>query len=203
MKRTLLAVFGILVAACAVTGKEDPRIERIRRLYQQALKIEAAEAPMPFHEVKFESILAAIGNQTTRVSFMYDSWQADPEQDPYRLGHRLLKVIVRYNVAAMRGFLVEYLYDEKERPVFYYSREEGVAYRIKDSKIVNERRYYFDGGTLIMAMVNVADDEGKKEKYSTAGPFSKKDAALARTAFANAERYLKFFRHMVEIERLK
>jgi len=203
MKRTFLAMLGIIAVTCALTAKEDPRIERIRRLYQEALKLEAADAPMPVHEVKFESIMPAIGNQTTRVTFIYNSWQADPGRDPYLMGYRLLKVNVRYNVAAMSGFLVEYLYDEKERPVFYYSREERETYQGKDSRIVNERQYYFDGGSLIMAMANVADDDGKKEKYSTAGPFDRNDVTRGRAACSNAERYLKFFRHMVEIERLK
>ncbi|HOT46541.1 MAG TPA: hypothetical protein PLM53_17025 [Spirochaetota bacterium] len=203
MKRTLVAILGILAVSCAVTAKEDPRVEHIRRLYQDALRMEAADAPMPVHEVKFESNLAAIGNQTTRVTFVYTSWQADPERDPYLMGHRLLKVNVRYNIAAMSGFLVEYLYDEKERPVFYYAREETETYKGRDSKIVNERRYYFDNGSLIMAMVNSTDDDGKKEKYSATGPFNKKDTTQGRIACQNAERYLKFFRHMVEIERLK
>lgn len=203
MKRTLAAAMGILMMSCIILAKDDPRIERIRRLYQEARKLESAEAPAPAHEVKFESILPAIGNQTTRVTFIYTSWQANPEKDPYLLGHRLYKVNVKYNIAAMTGFIVEYLYDEKERPVFYYSRSERVSYQGKQANVVNERRYYFDGGKLIAATVNVNDDDGKAEKYSSAGPFKDADMSLGRTAVSNAERYLKFFRHMVEVERLK
>ncbi len=204
MKRTLAAVLFIIAVSCAIAAKEDPRIERIRRLYQEARQLEASDAPMPAHEVKFESILAAIGNQKTRVTFVYTSWQADPEKDPYLLGHRLHKVNVSYNIAAMDGQSVEYLFDEKERPVFYYSREERDSYLGgKHLKMVNERRYYFSGGTLIMAMVNVTDDDGRTEKYTGTGPFKQNDASLGRTACYNAERYLKFFKQMVEIERLK
>jgi hypothetical protein len=54
-----------------------------------------------------------------------------------------------------------------------------------------------------MAMVNAADDGGKSEKYNSTGPFRQSDTASARTARYNAERYLKFFKQMVEIERLK
>ena len=202
MKRMLIIVLVILTVASIVTAKDDPRIERIRRLYQEARKLESAEAPTPSHEVKFESILPAIGNQTTRITFIYTSWQANPEKDPYLLGHRLYKVNVKYNIAAMTGFIVEYLYDEKERPVFYYSRNERVSYQGKQASVVDERRYYFDGGKLIAAAVSVNDDDGKAVKYSSAGPFKDADMSLGRTAVSNAERYLKFFRHMVEVERL-
>ncbi len=204
MKRTLCAVLGILAVYCSLTAKEDPRIERIRRLYQEAQSLEDKKDPMPAHEVKFETMMPAIGLQTTRVTFLYTSWQANPEKDPYLLGHRLHKVNVRYNVAAMAGHSVEYLYDDKERPVFYYSRSERENYSNKTpDKVINERRYYFDSGTLIMAVVNVVDDDGKTEKYTSTGTFKQNDVFLGRTAFYNAERYLKFFKQMVEIERLK
>ncbi len=205
MKIISIAVLAALAVSAAVFAKDDPRIERIRSLYQEARTIETAEAYHPVHTAEFNTIMPATGNQTTKVTFLFTSTQAYPERDPYAMSYRLHKVNVKYNVAANSGYLVEYLYDEKERPVFYYSKEEREYYAANNRMIsaTNERRYYFNGGVLITAIVNVTDEDGKTSKYTAAASFRQDDLAKSRTALSNAEEYLKFFRQMVRLERLK
>ena len=89
----------LLIASVNISeAGPDSAILHIRDLYNKAAEME--KNPEQSHEVIFNTVLPAIGLQTSRVRFIYASRQPNPKRDPYLLEYRLLKVTVKYNIAA-------------------------------------------------------------------------------------------------------
>lgn len=173
----------------------DKRIDKIKDLYDQAKQLEMDGEKQFYHEVTINTMQAAIGLQTTKIRFIYKSWQADPKKDPYLLNHQLLKVIVRYNISASVDYLIEYLYDKKGNLVFYFWQE-------KTSEI-QEKRYYFENQKLIQVIMDSKRNQGNPLKYTSKKSFKKEDLQNAKLVSKKAKEYMKLFRNLLQIEQIR
>ena len=198
MKRPYLIFLIIMTCVPPSESSSSSVIPHIRELYKRALEMEQApEVSDHSHEVTFNTVLPAVGLQTTRIRFLYTARQVDPRRDPYLLDFRLLKVTVTYNIAASINTTLEYLYDEKERPVFF-SRQVKSAMPEAD-----EMRLYFHDGTLFMAKIRKPGDDGRIISYSRSMRFSDLDKKAGVAALKKARGYHHHFKLLVELEKLK
>ncbi len=198
---SLLATALALVAAVPARG--DGRIEKIRALYKSARELaceDEDECGGTVHLLRMATTLPAIGLQVTDVRFYHTSWQAAPERDPYLMDSALKMVAVTYNVAGSVSCRIEYLYDEKGEPVFYYWQEKSGH---GGEPVVSEKRYYFQNGKLIQLIVNLKDDNGADRAGTRSSNFQAKDVADAKLAHDKALRYRGLFRTILQAEQWK
>jgi hypothetical protein len=189
-----LAVACILLAAGASSIYADQRLDRIKDRYAAAGELECEAGCEHFrHTVTYNTMLPAVGLQTTTLTFYYLSDQADPEGDPYLLTRELVKVKVTYNVAASAFYSIEYLYDNQGAPMFYYWKEET-------NDAPGEKRYYFSGGALIRAAVDYHDQNGRKSTYVQDRDFSREDVTAAGAVLKQASDYKKLFDTLLQAE---
>jgi len=196
-----LSVFVIVLAifTTAASSAKPDRIENIRKLYKKAGELECETGCEQFsNKIILNTMVPGIGLQTTVISFTYTSIQKAPEDDPYLLAYILHKVTVTYNIAASEKYRLEYLYDEKEEPVFYYWKRE----RPLDNTI-DEKRYYFQDQKLIMAKVDMRSPSPEKGSYSVTAGFQKGDIHSASTAVSQAKQYRSLFKKICEAGEMK
>lgn len=187
----------------AVPARGDDRIEKIRALYKDAQELACEnedECGGTVHRLRMATTLPAIGLQVTDVRFYHTSWQAAPERDPYLMDSALKMVSVTYNIAGSVTFLIEYLYDEKGEPVFYY-RQEKSGYGEKP--VVSEKRYYFQNGRLIRVVRGDSGDESAPRTFTQLSSFQAKDVADAKLAHGKALRYRGLFKTILQAEQWK
>lgn len=182
MRAVILLI--VILHPSLLPAEPDSRIEAIRSRYNQALEIEQGGLNY-HHDIVLNTMLPAVGLQTTKIRFIYTSEQASPEKDPYLLTRKLHLVRVTYNVAASAQFHMEYLFDDRERPIFYFEQE-------KREDSIKEKRLYFGKGVLIRII-----DSGRSPG---AALISTEDHREARSIVRRAEEYLRFFRNLVRIE---
>jgi len=189
MAATLLGV--LIIPANGVQGP----VERIRILYEKAREMEKGESGT--HSVTLNTVLPAIGLQTTTVRFVYESRQVDPRRDPYLLERRLVKTVVRYNIAASVEYTIEYLYDEKERLVFHFRQERS---RTPEP---DEKRFYFREGKLLRVDVRHNDGRSREVKGAGKSALSRRDREEGNEVYSKGAAYLRHFRTLVELEKMK
>jgi hypothetical protein len=177
-------------------SQQDQLIDSIRALYHEALKLENSGDNSFRHEITLNTNYPAIGLQTTVIRFVYLCGQVNPEKDPYLLSRTLKKTVVKYNIAASVNYTIEYLFDESERPVFYYWREEA-------QDRVSEKRYYLHGGSLIRVIAEYHDTKGNPVNYAKGGGFSVEEKTSAEAAVKRALSYRALFRQIITAETLK
>ena len=100
-----------------------------------------------------------IGPQTIHYKLYFTplAFNEDGELKP----HRLLFVERKYNVAA-RSYYEEFLYDEKERPIFIYGREPREH---SEEGIYIDTRCYFHEEVLLDMIITQVDKEGAQQLY--------------------------------------
>jgi hypothetical protein len=175
----------------------DERIDKIRELYQRIQELDCGDVCAHFkHEIVYNTMLPAIGLQTTAVQFFYFSGQLDPETDPYLLTHELKKVKVTYNIAASAYYTIEYLYDENGDLVFYYWREETAFEQ-------NEKRFYFYNKKLLKVAMDYTPWEGDRVKYEDVKNFKKEDVQEATWLMQRALDYKTLFETLIAAEQWK
>ncbi len=174
----------------------DKRIKKIRSIYNEVKQFEEGIGNEHFHhDIILNTMHSVIGLQTTKIRFIYDSMQVDPEEDPYHLSHQLRKVIVRYNISASANYLIEYLFDEKQNLIFYFWQEKTME--------TNETRCYFYKKRLIRVIKDYKNDQGKSVKSTAKKNFKKNDLQDARSILKKANKYKKMFRQILSIEQLR
>jgi hypothetical protein len=173
----------------------DARIDEIRKIYKQATQMEESGEVFYKHKVELNTMMAAIGLQTTTIIFIYTSSQTDPEEDPYLLEHRLWKIVVEYNIASAMEYHIEYLYNDKALPVFFFWQEKYI-----NGNVIGEKRLYFHSKKLIKTIMNYKDGGGNKKKYTTASDFLPEDVSLARYTIKKGLDYKELFELLVSAE---
>ncbi len=197
---SLAITFSVIAA---VPARGDGRIENIRALYKTARELACENEDAcggTVHRLRMATTLPAIGLQVTDVRFYHASWQAAPERDPYLMDHALKMVAVTYNVAGSVSCRIEYLYDEKGEPVFYYWQEKS---GYGEKPVVSEKRYYFHNGKLIRVVMDVKGDGSAPPAYAHSSNFQAKDVADAKLAHGKALRYRGLFRTILQAEQWK
>ncbi len=197
---TLLASFMMMLFPAVPVMERDAGarnpIEEIQSLYRKARSLDCGPGCEQFaHEVRMNTMRAAIGLQTTTVRYIYSSEQANPERDPYELRYRLHLVTMVYNIAGRMNFRTEYLFDSAENLVFHYSVEpafDGPAF---------ERRLYFQNGRLIQAVV--AGAPAGAAGYTATRNFAAKDLSAARAALDGAVKHRRAFRAIIAAEQAR
>lgn len=202
-----MTIASILAFACAAFAADpargDGRIEKIRTLYKAAQELaceDDEECGGTVHRLRMATTLAAIGLQVTDVRFYHTSWQAAPERDPYLMDHSLKLVAVNYNIAGSVTCRIEYLYDEKGEPVFYYWQEKS---GYGEKPVVSEKRYYFQNGKLIRVVMDVKGDGGAPRVCTLSSNFKANDVADAKVMHAKALKYRGLFKTILQAEQWK
>jgi hypothetical protein len=181
-----------MAIAGAEAATENPDIARIRKLYEDARKKECGAGCEHYnYTVTLNSILPATGPQTKKIQFTLTAEQASPREDPYLFRRNLHKVTVSWNISASAQYTVEYLYDEKERPVFFFHREAATGGS-------SEKRFYFTGNRLIRVDMTTGPDAGSNGRYVRERGFKENEIREARTIIHRAVRYRKLFRTLAE-----
>jgi hypothetical protein len=193
MYRMIITAFCLTVAiAGAALAADNPDIARIRALYEDARKKECGAGCVHHnYTVTLNSILPATGPQTKKIKFTLSAGQVNPREDPYLFRRRLHKVTVSWNISASAQYTVEYLYDEKERPVFFYHRDAATGGS-------SEKRFYFTGNRLIHVDMTTGPDAGSNRRYVRERGFKDHEIREARTIIHRAVRYRKLFRTLAE-----
>ncbi|HQO02900.1 MAG TPA: hypothetical protein PLI62_11560 [Spirochaetota bacterium] len=193
MLRMIITALCLTVAITGATAAtENPDITRIRALYEDARKKDCGDDCEHYnYTVTLNSILPATGPQTKNIKFTLTAEQANPREDPYLFRRHLHKVTVSWNISASAQYTVEYLYDEKERPVFFFHKEEGVGGG-------SEKRMYFAGNRLIRFDTVSLPDPGNKGRSIRDSGFNENEIREARTILHRALRYRKLFRTLAE-----
>ncbi len=190
-KIIILFVFLLLVAGGLSAGDS---ISYIKKLYRQAADLEKEEHCR--HEIHFNSMLPAVGLQKTRVRFVFESGQKDPEKDPYSLEYDLQKVVVTWNIAASVQYKKEYLYGSRGSLVFFYAKRDN-------NRGIEEKRYYFKNRKLIRLMIS-NKLEGKSSHDVKKGVAAQRAGRReASGIFKKASSYQKAFRSLLKVEALK
>lgn len=188
----------LAAAACLIVpagrAHADPRLDAVRSRYEAAGKLENNDPEGQFrHTMTYNTMQAAIGLQTTVITFFKMSNQVDPEEDPYLQTHELFKITVTYNIAAGAFYTIEYLYDSQGALLFYYWKEDV-------SSPPQEKRYYYTRGTLFRAVVDYESDNAQRMKYSKDKDFSTEDLRDAARMVKKAADYKRLFETLVTAE---
>lgn len=194
MKHYVIILLALTPFLFRINALADGPIDHIKNLYQKAVELESdTGCDHCVHQVTLKTMLAAVGLRTTVIRLVNSADQVDPQKDPYWLKHSLHKVTVSYNIAASVDYTIEYLYDEKEEPVFHYWRE-------KNAVRVEEKRFYFHQGKLIKVIMDYHTDAGEPVSYTMIKGFSGKDLAEGKSILSKAASYRKLFRSLVAAE---
>ena len=145
------------------------------------------------HTVELKSMLAAIGLQTTQLTFHYIASQANPEYDPYEMDANLIKLEVKYNIAASIDYTQEYIFDEDDKLMYYMYKEED--YYEPDSS--QTLYYYFDNGGLILL-----EKQGIEEEIQILD-VDIEEQEKATAIIRKAKSYLLVFKSLLDVEQLK
>jgi len=181
-----------MVITGAAAAAENPDITRIRALYAEAQKKECGSGCEHHnYNITLNTMMPATGMQTKKIRFTLSAEQANPREDPYLFLRRLHKVTVSWNISASAQYTVEYLYDEKERPVFFFHREAAVGGN-------SEKRFYFTGNRLIRVDAIPGPAPESRARYIRERGFSDNEVREARAILHRAVRYRKLFRTLGE-----
>lgn len=135
------------------------------------------------------TVVPVIGLQTTTVSFLHQTEQADPEKDPYELRYRLWKVTVRYNIAANLFFSLAYYFDAGGR-LRCHTRQVTEM----DGRKRLEQFIYRQGKLQLYRHANGA------QEITVQSGFSPQTAKKSLRALQNSSRYQTLFRQLLAAE---
>ena len=184
MKRNTIIILALFVGLIApVLGlsqnkKNEDRIQLAREKYTEGLALitENEEEGVPgYTKIVREQMWAAIGPRVDTMRFYYYELRKD-EREPYPDGYALRFARRQYNVSVCRH-LEEYLYDDKGKPLFYFSRfeefldEEDCGFHLNvnpESGLPEfEVRFYYDEkGKVIRSIYKMLDENGKMKEMN-------------------------------------
>ena len=119
----------------AQNKKEEERIQLAREKYAEGLALiaenSADQYPLNYTIVVRQQNWAAVGMKTDSIWFYYNELRED-EEEPYPDGYALRMVRRTYNVAG-RDYLEEYIYDDNEKPLFFFTHFTEILNSVDDS----------------------------------------------------------------------
>ena len=178
-----MIIIGILLSV-NLFGSGQAALHSIRKLYKKAIAEDSHK-----NKIVCNTTLAAVGLQTTTITFYHLPGQASPERDPYRMRYTLLKAVVEYNIAASVRYRTEYLYNRAGICVFFYRKIKTMNEKTK------QIRYYFFRNRLFRIQRN----NGKKTTLRTRR-FSRKEMKKASRVLREAAVYRKAFLTTLKLE---
>lgn len=194
MHRVIIsALFLTVLMPCTVFPADSPDITRIRKLYEDARKKECSEGCEQYmYNITLNTMMPATGPQMKKIRFTLSAEQVNPREDPCLFRRRLHKVTVSWNISASAQYDAEYLYDGKERPVFFFYREAATGGG-------SEKRFYFSGNHRLIRLVTRQHPAGNGSgEVMREKDFRSNELAEARTILHRAVRYRKLFRTLAE-----
>lgn len=194
----ILSVSSLLLFAIPLSTNpiySNPQIDHIKELYAKANKLQCSVGcEHNLHEIRLNTMLPAVGLQTTTIKMYYTSSRVKPEKDPHLLSRSLHKVVVEYNISAGAFYHMEYLYDDKEKPVFHFREQKTVADE-KDTK-----RYYFSGSNLIQVIMDYHSPDGELIRYTSTDHFKSDVIRESRDILIKGENYRALFHTLIKAE---
>ncbi len=188
MKTTIFSLL-FLFQLNMITAQESA-LKKIKDLYYKA-----NTDNYQTHKLSMNTMQAAVGLQTTETVFFYNSWQSNPEESPYKLNYKLVKIEVSYNISASMDYKIEYLLDENEKLVFYFKKAEGMW---ENSSL----RYYYNKDKLIKVISKNTNENGENQDYTNTNNFKQNDVNSAKQNTDKSKKYLAFFYQMIKVEGL-
>ncbi|MBN1253152.1 MAG: hypothetical protein JXR51_03985 [Bacteroidales bacterium] len=189
MKKYLSLIIIVLISSVNIFSQTDA-IKKIKEQYYQV-----TDENYQTHQLTFNTMLPAIGLQTTNVKYYYSSIQSNPEIDPYKLTYKVVKILVTYNVAANMDFTFEYLFDDNQNLIFLYENSYNYQENI-------EKRYYYNKTNLIQINSKTFDNKGLKDDYSESKNFKPNDLQEAKKNMIKAKKHVSLFSQIINIENL-
>ena len=178
----------LFIAFCSITGfSQNDEINTIRNNYKTIKTDDAL-----FHELKFNSVLPAIGPKQTSIKFYYEAIQINPEIDPYEMESKLKFIEVDYNFSGHTIYHTEYLFDLKEKLIFYFVKAEGSYENF-------EKRYYYKDEKLIKTIIKESDETSN----SMTPKYSINEDKNAEAGKLNSLTYKDQFKAMLKLENIK
>lgn len=174
----LVMLLGLAMPILAQNKKVEDRIQLAREKYTEGLALvtENEEKGVPgYTKIVREQMWAAIGPRVDTMRFYYYELRKD-EREPYPDGYALRFARRQYNVSVCRH-LEEYLYDDKGKPLFYFSRfeeflnEEDCGFHLygnPESGLpeFEVRLYYDEKGKVIRSIYKMLDENGKMKEMT-------------------------------------
>ena len=165
----LMLLVGLAMPAMAQNKnkKVEDRILLAREKYADGLALIEANAPDTY-PLNYTSVVrrqnwAAVGEREDKMDFYYH--EIEDEEDPYPVGYTLRMVRRTYNVAA-RDFLEEYLFDDNEKPLFFFTHFTEMLNSVEDSFEFEVRYYYDENGNVIRSIFKMMDKNGKMKEIT-------------------------------------
>lgn len=167
----LLVLFvGLAMPALAQNKKVDDRIQLAREKYADGLALIAANTLDDWSSLNYTSVVrhqnwAAVGPRVDSLQFYYNEVR-DDEDEPYPDGYALRMVRYTYNIAA-RDHFEEYIFDDNEKPLFFFTCFEEIIDTPDGYSPVFEIRLYYDAnGKEIRSIYKMKDDQGKMKEFT-------------------------------------
>lgn len=166
----LMLLVGLAMPAMAQNKnkKVEDRILLAREKYADGLALIAANTIDDWSSLNYTSVVrhqnwAAVGEREDKMDFYYH--EIEDEEDPYPVGYALRMVRRTYNVAA-RNFLEEYLFDDNEKPLFFFTHFTEMLNSVEDSFEFEVRYYYDENGNVIRSIFKMMDKNGKMKEIT-------------------------------------
>jgi len=173
MKKHLMIFFVLLGLSLPMMGQNndkivEARVALAREKYAEGLALIAANAP-DMYPHNYTSVVrhqnwAAVGERADKMDFYYN--EIGNDEEPYPEGYALRLVHRTYNVAA-RDFLEEYLFDDNEKPLFFFTHFTEMLDSVDDSFEFEVRYYYDENGNVIRSIFKMMDQNGKMKEITS------------------------------------
>lgn len=176
MKKQIFVILALMMGLVApVTAqnnkKDDARIKLAREKYAEAMaKIASVkqyeEDNIP--NVNYTTVVrqqnwAGSGMRNDKIEFYYNEIEDEEEEyNPFPVGYSLLIARRTYNISD-REFFEEYICDEKENPLFWFTRYDGFDENFDVIK-VELRQYYDENGEAIRVICKISDEKGQMKE---------------------------------------
>ncbi len=173
MKKQALLMAALMCLSLPILAqnnkKVDDRIQLAREKYAEGLSLIAANEPDAY-PLNYTSVVrhqnwAAVGPRVDSLQFYYNEVR-DDEDEPYPDGYALRMVRYTYNIAA-RDHFEEYIFDDNEKPLFFFTSFEEIIDTPDGYSPVFEIRLYYDAnGKEIRSIYKMKDDQGKMKEFT-------------------------------------
>ncbi len=193
MKKNILICSFLLLLTISLFSQEEI-IKNVQET-QEMIEMDAYR----YHEVVFQSNLAAIGLQETKIRFYYTDWQRIPEEDPYLMDAKLIKIEIRYNIAASAEIYQEYIFDDNGILMYYYLKETGAVGYYNNATI----SLYIKNNKLLSFEKEELNEGGETVNDFKKSTFNKEEKALFESVSKKAEQYYAYFQEIRKLEQLK
>jgi hypothetical protein len=174
MKKQIIIIMALLVGfvmptmAQSKNQKVEDRIQLAREKYADGLALISAngedEYPLNYTTVVRRQNWAAIGEKVEKMDFYYH--EIEEEENPYPVGYTLRMVRYAYNIAA-RDYLEEYIFDDNEKPLFFFTHFVEILNSADYSTEFEVRYYYDENGKVIRSIFKLMDENGKMKEITS------------------------------------